>query len=172
MDATVQYWKKWTRRSMNARGIPRGKLSVRSAMKCSTEVSAETPLTKEDTTMGHPVRIATERSGPSSRPWTCTIAIVLIAIGSPCPVSHADDYERAPINYESATPANSRSADYRQTFRKGTTELVSDPQTGYLKSLLQRLDVPVSSQTLVFSKTSLQRNRISPPFSASSLFQR
>ena len=111
--------------------------------------------------MGHPVQIATERSRPSSRPWTSTIAIVLIAIGFPCPVSHADDYERAPINYESATPANSISR-LQAEISQGTTELVSDPQTGYLQSLLQTLDVPVSSQTLVFSKTSLQRNRISP----------
>ena len=31
-----------------------------------------------------------------------------------------------------------------------------------MKSLLSELDVPISSQTLVFSKTSLQRQRISP----------
>ena len=111
--------------------------------------------------MGHPNPIAIDRSGPSLRSWTSRIAIVLIAIGSQCPVSHADDYERAPINYESAIPANSISR-LQSEIEQGTAELVSDSQTGYLKSLLQTLGVPVSSQTLVFSKTSLQRNRISP----------
>jgi hypothetical protein len=37
-----------------------------------------------------------------------------------------------------------------------------EPQHGYLLSVLKQLNVPVSSQTLVFSKTSLQSERISP----------
>ena len=37
-----------------------------------------------------------------------------------------------------------------------------EPVAGYLRSVLRKLQVPVSSQTLVFSKTSLQRNEISP----------
>jgi len=36
------------------------------------------------------------------------------------------------------------------------------PDFGYLPSLLQRLKIPVSSQVLVFSKTSFQATRISP----------
>ncbi len=37
-----------------------------------------------------------------------------------------------------------------------------DPETGYLASLLAALDIPVSSQGLVFSRTSLQTDRITP----------
>jgi len=37
-----------------------------------------------------------------------------------------------------------------------------DPLTGYLPSLLAALDIPVSSQGLVFSRTSLQTDRITP----------
>lgn len=41
-------------------------------------------------------------------------------------------------------------------------KLEFEPRHGYLVSLLKALDVPVSSQTLVFSKTSLQSERITP----------
>ncbi len=44
----------------------------------------------------------------------------------------------------------------------GEISLEYDAQRGYLTSLLAALDIPVSSQTLVFSKTSLQAYRISP----------
>ena len=45
---------------------------------------------------------------------------------------------------------------------RGAESLVHDDQRGYLESLLEALDIPVSSQTLVFSRTSLQTDRISP----------
>jgi len=44
----------------------------------------------------------------------------------------------------------------------GERSLAYDDEHGYLPAVLEALDVPVSSQTLVFSKTSLQLHRISP----------
>src|SRR5712691_655712 len=44
----------------------------------------------------------------------------------------------------------------------GEAKLEFEPAHGYLISLLQLLHVPVSSQGLVFSKTSFQRQLISP----------
>lgn len=44
----------------------------------------------------------------------------------------------------------------------GTATLAFDGPSGYLRSLLNALDIPVESQIVVFSKTSLQRVRISP----------
>jgi len=44
----------------------------------------------------------------------------------------------------------------------GTAVLAFDTVTGWLPSVLDALDVPVSSQTLVFSRTSLQTDRIGP----------
>lgn len=44
----------------------------------------------------------------------------------------------------------------------GTTQLAYDSVTGYLPALLKALDIPVSSQVLVFSKTSFQAARIYP----------
>lgn len=72
-----------------------------------------------------------------------------------------DDFEQAPVHYSEATPANlvSRLAD---SVAAGKTEIVYDEETGWLPSILKALDVPVSSQALVFAKNSLQRNRISP----------
>lgn len=45
---------------------------------------------------------------------------------------------------------------------RGEVKLRYEPQGGYLKSLLATLQVPVSSQLLVFSKTSLQLQFITP----------
>ena len=44
---------------------------------------------------------------------------------------------------------------------RGEVKLRYTPERGYLPSLLKELGIPVSSQTLVFSKTSLQTDRIS-----------
>lgn len=46
--------------------------------------------------------------------------------------------------------------------KQGQAQLQYEEKHGYLVSLLKSLDVPVSSQTLVFSKTSLQSEHISP----------
>jgi hypothetical protein len=44
----------------------------------------------------------------------------------------------------------------------GKLQLPFHAERGYLSAVLDALHVPQSSQVLVFSKTSLQRNRISP----------
>jgi len=44
----------------------------------------------------------------------------------------------------------------------GEVTLESEPVTGYLRSVLKALNVPIESQLLVFSKTSFQAKRISP----------
>ena len=44
----------------------------------------------------------------------------------------------------------------------GETKLDYDPKWGYFPSLLKELDVPIDSQVLVFSRTSLQQDKIGP----------
>lgn len=78
--------------------------------------------------------------------------------GSP---AWSQEIESAPINYSSA-PLKNRVEDLRQKLIKGEAKLEYEPEHGYLKSVLKALDIPESSQVLVFSKTSLQRERISP----------
>jgi hypothetical protein len=46
--------------------------------------------------------------------------------------------------------------------KSGQVTLRAEPTNGYLRSILQELDVPVESQILVFSKTSFQQSRIGP----------
>lgn len=73
----------------------------------------------------------------------------------------ANDIEREPIEYSKASPSNSITT-LQSRIKAGTTQLEYQHDDGYLRSLLRELKVPLSSQVLVFSKTSLQRNRISP----------
>ena len=89
-------------------------------------------------------------------------AIVLAALMSQfAATAPAQDIEREPIRYSEATPRNAVER-LRQRLESGKSKLEFEPEHGYLKSLLRALDVPASSQVLVFSKTSLQRERISP----------
>lgn len=73
----------------------------------------------------------------------------------------ADDFERDPIRY-SSTPAHNAVSRLEERLGSGSAQLKYEPRFGYLRLLLKELEVPESSQMLVFSKTSLQRNRISP----------
>jgi hypothetical protein len=75
--------------------------------------------------------------------------------------ARASDIEREPINYTSA-PAHNAVSRLEARLASGQARLTYDDKTGYLRALLKELNVPVSSQTLVFSKTSLQRERIKP----------
>lgn len=72
-----------------------------------------------------------------------------------------DTYSGPPINYMTAE-VNDPVARLSQLVASGEAHLEYDAERGYLDAVLQALDVPTSSQTLVFSKTSLQRHRISP----------
>ncbi len=60
------------------------------------------------------------------------------------------------------TTRNDAVARLQQQLERGDVQLEFAETTGYLQSILKLLDVPVSSQGLVFSKTSLQSNYISP----------
>jgi hypothetical protein len=73
----------------------------------------------------------------------------------------AQDFEQEPIRYSQAEPDNSVSR-LIERLKSGDAQLPFDEQFGYLQSLLSALDVPTSSQMLVFSKTSFQRHRIGP----------
>lgn len=73
----------------------------------------------------------------------------------------ASDIERKPIEYSKRQGSNAIT-ELQLRLRDGSVKLDYQPKVGYLPSLLKELKVPVHSQTLVFSKTSLQRNKIAP----------
>jgi hypothetical protein len=62
----------------------------------------------------------------------------------------------------SARPAHDAVVGLNERIQKGEVQLPFDaPPRGYLASVLKALDIPASSQTLVFSENSLQRAHIS-----------
>jgi hypothetical protein len=63
------------------------------------------------------------------------------------------------IQYSGPARAN-RIWRLQQKLDKGEVRLQWEPKTGYLRSVLRALEIDVSSQTLVFSKTSLQTSKI------------
>ncbi len=70
-------------------------------------------------------------------------------------------FSDAPINYRSNDLSDPVS-QLQQKLEQGKATLVYEPEHGYLRSVLQLLQVPIDSQTLVFSKTSFQYPKISP----------
>lgn len=95
--------------------------------------------------------------------FATTAMFACLAIVFQTSESHAQqgNFERAPINYLDAE-VNDPVARLAKRIESGETTLSYDDKFGFLRSVLNELDVPVSSQTLVFSKTSLQLHRISP----------
>ncbi len=69
--------------------------------------------------------------------------------------------DESPINYLTA-PLHDPISQLQRRINAGEVKLEHDPRRGYLPALLKALDVPVSSQVLVFSKTSFQNDHISP----------
>jgi hypothetical protein len=86
------------------------------------------------------------------------IGLALTAVSS---AARAQEFEQEPILYSKSEPDNHVSRLIAE-IASGDTRLEYNAEFGYLRSLLAALDVPVSSQMLVFSKTSMQRQRIAP----------
>jgi hypothetical protein len=69
-------------------------------------------------------------------------------------------FSDAPIYYRG--DVDDPIARLQKQLDRGEATLAYEPGHGYLRSVLDRLKVPISSQTLVFSKTSFQYKKISP----------
>ncbi len=84
-------------------------------------------------------------------------ALALLVVGA----ARGADIDQPPVSYGTA-PENNVVSRLRQRLDAGRSTLAFDKHFGYLRSLLHELNVPESSQMLVFSRTSFQRQRISP----------
>lgn len=71
------------------------------------------------------------------------------------------DIEHEPINYLKA-PLSDSISQLQKRLNAEEVRLTFDDKSGYLASVLKTLNVSETSQMLVFSKTSFQRNRINP----------
>ena len=70
-------------------------------------------------------------------------------------------YETELIDYENRQ-ANNVIEKLAEDLKLGRKSLAHDAKFGYLKSILKELKIPISSQSLVFSKTSFHRKKIFP----------
>jgi len=86
---------------------------------------------------------------------------VVVLLGGPW-VAQAFDpiYERAPIHYHETEPDTKLTRFFKTA--KDNPVLCNGTHREVLAELLEKLDVPVESQVLVFSKTSAQNSRIAP----------
>lgn len=91
-----------------------------------------------------------------------TLPWLILAITLPvADIEGGDEFEQPPIEYSQTEPNNVVS-QLQEKLDGGETTLDFVKGHGYLPALLEALDVTPESQMLVFSKTSLQRQRISP----------
>ena len=90
-----------------------------------------------------------------------TLILFALTAGAPASPRQQAPYEASPIHYTKSKPADSVAA-LEAKLAGGKAALAFDGSQGFLKSLLEAMDIPVSSQSLVFSKTSFQRQWISP----------
>ena len=89
---------------------------------------------------------------------TLVLGVAVVSAQSPSIFVSRDD---AAIQY-STRPTRDAIVRLNESLKKGDVRLEFDPlPRGYLASVLKALDIPVSSQTLVFSENSLQRDHIS-----------
>ncbi len=115
-------------------------------------------------TAGQNCRDARVHSSSNMRSKYCSIQPVLIVwllVLLSSPVAGQVGFEGPPIDYLTAD-VNDPVAQLARRVAQGDVKLEFDSKHGYLKSVLAALEVPEESQTLVFSKTSLQLQRISP----------
>ena len=65
------------------------------------------------------------------------------------------------IKYDTA-PVHDAVTELSRKVHAGEVKLEYEPVSGYLRSVLKALDIPIESQILVFSKTSFQAPKIRP----------
>src|SRR5438477_12073876 len=88
--------------------------------------------------------------------WAMLLATLLGVLAA-----RADDpFERPPISYSTATPKDAI-ALLRAKLSSGEVRLDGDEKQ-IVRKLLSSLGIPETSQMLVFSKTSFQKDRINP----------
>jgi hypothetical protein len=88
------------------------------------------------------------------------LTTILITAGL-CAGQRTDDFEHEAIQYLK-TPANDAITQLQTEINSGKVQLEYNAKNGYLSAVLKHLNIPVASQILVFSKTSFQREKISP----------
>jgi hypothetical protein len=96
--------------------------------------------------------------GAAAAVWTAAV----IAAASQSRATYPGLLDSHPsIDYRGASPNDAVTA-LRRELSRGSNSLTFDPRSGYLRSLLEKLDIAVESQILLFSKTGLQNAHTTP----------
>ncbi|GAB5560901.1 MAG: hypothetical protein SynsKO_25480 [Synoicihabitans sp.] len=88
------------------------------------------------------------------------VGTLVLVMGMASTSAAEENYEAAPIHY-SGTEPNDPISRLQEKLAAGEYQFLGSEEE-ILQGLLAELDVPKTSQVLVFSRTSLQRHRISP----------
>ena len=89
------------------------------------------------------------------------LALLVLAAPATSPAQFWNDFEEFPHNYFSADLKDPMSLLIKRV-EAGEIKLDEAPGKPLVDRLLKELDIPVSSQTLVFTQTSLQRKIVNP----------
>ncbi len=92
---------------------------------------------------------------------TITSVFALLALSASSAFSQRANYEEAPISYSVSAPDN-RVSQLQTQLDSGEKSLTFEEGRGYLRSLLDALEISPVSQVMSFSRTSLQNDLISP----------
>ncbi|MCF6314652.1 MAG: hypothetical protein L3J39_19545, partial [Verrucomicrobiales bacterium] len=84
-----------------------------------------------------------------------------LALASAQRLRAVDDFEFPPISYSDTTP-HDRITQLQTDTDSGKLKFTQKSEKDFVAALLKELKIPASSQALVFSKTSLQTDMISP----------
>ncbi len=98
---------------------------------------------------------------PVARLVLVASALAAVASAAALAESFSASYRHAAIEYGTRLRTD-RVAQLHARLRAGEVTLANEPERGFLRSVLDALDVPIESQSLVFSKTSLQSGFIGP----------
>lgn len=104
---------------------------------------------------------ATKHPGWAMSPRIVFVLTLVSCAWSPASAAAQMEFDREPICYSTAVRTDPI-AKLQTRLANGQTKLDFEDQAGYLPSLLRELKVSETSQVLVFSKTSFQRERIDP----------
>lgn len=91
----------------------------------------------------------------------CSFAFICLLPAAASAVETAVSFKEPPHSYLQHTPQD-RFAALKQKIEGGKAQIDSSSDKAFVASLLRELDVPVSSQLLVFSASSLQSGIINP----------
>lgn len=87
--------------------------------------------------------------------------VVLSAFAILPVLGQSEPFEQAPIHY-SETEARDPVSTWQERLNENSLQFDQRSESAFVESVLAELDVPVASQVMVYSKTSLQIDAISP----------